>query len=1180
MADAPCKPSFIEALRQVESSFEVVHKQILSVKESIGVLSDVSASLHSPAESEKAINPIPIQSKANHADGTNGKGASSVLVEPIALCEHWRQAAKTPSKKHVPSTQNLVTGRSTSIELHPVWRELATKTARILQTRSTEISIKAMSTQKSSRRTNELVGSNRLRTSIYTTVKRVSGIGMDTSVKSPEITLGLRRVDFSCPSFPVMPHGKPRIVWDSLGLNLLFVELVVLPLTLAWNIEPDATAGGKFLSLLSWSAAIFWMTDMAMNSVTAYYEAGCLVTSWRKILKHYAMGWFGVDIVIVLLDVLMLAAPQLQSFAGLRSARAVRALRAMRLLRVFKVNKLAAIIEEATFAAGRQWVLVLGAMIKIAVIGIVATHFMTCVWFYIGLTTSEEGQESWLVKKQAEQVEMGLQYLQSLVYIIAPPSPPPIDVDSPVENFVHVVIVLFVWSVVGSSVGRVTSIIAELRAINSERTMKRREVRAYLHSQRTPLELTSRIMRFVDHTLKQQQASVAVDLSLISPTLQSELHLNQRGNVFAKHPLFALIGTLFQQVYAEICGAFKKQVFDKGETVFQMGQFSTLIYFTADSGRFDLISDVGDVEAVVDAESRWFNELGLFIELSTHDSSLVATTFSDVFTLSGEELRTCIQNDTDCVGLMCEYAKDFVTLIARKGEHGFRVQEECSWKACKQNRYYRNWQPDQDLLLETIEIKQAAVPDDAEIKDACELVRHVQSGFEMSQAALAETLQMLLPEIHPQHGTYMIFAQTMERERSESGCLSILNLVADQFEEFRSPQTADKLTQDQWHELRQILAWIQPDEQDVHAALVLLAIYLLGKCTRLVEQLPETERRAERAVLYILSKNSQVAPSVKSLPQKGYELIYRAVQLHDQFNFAQMLQGENTPANVRKLQELLQEDIHLFRFYILFLLGFMSGLAAGRGSRFMSSNNAKPIIGGCRTLQSLMKSTPQAIYWSVILGKALQLRRPTETATDLVLIRLACLSRVQDEAAFMEIQDTWNGLSRNKREILMNHFLADGITHRAFLLKFLPLCIGNALVNPLVKLHSFFEVLVELLQMLAVFVDYEPALSDTKLIQVDLADFADFIKIVQNRYVFETCISRCQFRVIGSQTYIDMSHKNWSRCNEPETDMTSLAHSVKDVLNRFEVFEAAVTKRTLPRMTISPPYPDDDIFDL
>ena len=118
-----------------------------------------------------------------------------------------------------------------------------------------------------------------------------------------------------------------------------------------------------------------------------------------------------------------------------------------------------------------------------------------------------------------------------------------------------------------------------------------------------------------------------------------------------------------------------------------------------------------------------------------------------------------------------------------------------------------------------------------------------------------------------------------------------------------------------------------------------------------------------------------------------------ALGVHELFNLAQMLQGENLPANILQLRECIAEKQHegpdIFRFYILFLLlafyatvssmlrstaiytvlcaniyiyilsyivirsvpegmferrrweswprlGFMSGIAAGKGSRFMN----------------------------------------------------------------------------------------------------------------------------------------------------------------------------------------------------------------------------------------------------
>ena len=40
--------------------------------------------------------------------------------------------------------------------------------------------------------------------------------------------------------------------------------------------------------------------------------------------------------------------------------------------------------------------------------------------------------------------------------------------------------------------------------------------------------------------------------------------------------------------------------------------------------------------------------------------------------------------------------------------------------------------------------------------------------------------------------------------------------------------------------------------------------------------------------------------------------------------------------------------------------------------------------------------------------------------------------------------------------------------------------------------------------------------SEEKMIPVDLSEMAEFIAVVQNRFVFLTCVSRCQVQFVGS----------------------------------------------------------------
>jgi len=233
---------------------------------------------------------------------------------------------------------------------------------------------------------------------------------------------------------------------------------------------------------------------------------------------------------------------------------------------------------------------------------------------------------------------------------------------------------------------------------------------------------------------------------------------------------------------------------------------------------------------------------------------------------------------------------------------------------------------------------------------------------------------------------------------------------------------------------------------------------------------------------------------------------------------------------------------------MLFLLGFMSGIAGGKGSRFMNARNAEAVIAGFCMIKHILNCQPREIYWGYLTSRARSLQLPSGTPEDLVLIRLACLSRVQDLTTYAVLRASWEALGDRERSVLVDHFLADGIEKRAFVLEFLPACVASAKSNPLLGLTLLMEVLVELLTNLQPAVSASPEVSDVMMLPVDLMDMSEFIAAVQNRFIFQTCVSRCAFRFSMGRVNVEMTGGNWGRSNDPDTDLTSLSYELKDLL--------------------------------
>eukprot|EP00438_Fugacium_kawagutii_P003373 Skav228254 [mRNA] locus=scaffold3112:264241:268087:+ [translate_table: standard] len=932
----------------------------------------------------------------------------------------------------------------------------------------------------------------------------------------------------------IQPAGRFRLSWDAAGLFLILLDAFILPVTLAWDLRSSfETVGGAIQSLAFWISVIFWTTDVVFNFSTGFYKSGKLISHRGQIISHYIKTWLFFDLILLSIDFLH-AFTEMGELAALRYARMVRA---FRLLRLLKMSKLQDILQEVAASTGQQWIMLVIAIVNTAFMILIVAHILTCMWFWLGRAAEDDGIVSWIQRSGGPdyrtELSIYVQYLHSLRYIMNAPSPPDISPESARERLFDIFSYVFTLAVIGSAISAIAGTLQELKAMNEASARQRREIRIYLTSQNASFELVSRIMKFVDYKLA-KMSFVTFEPGLISTTLQTELFVGQRSRFLERLPIFLLTSDLFPDVFATICAALNKNVYEQKEYIFVAGAWSTALYITA-AGTF-VYGDERNRSDELEGE-HWFGELSLYSEQTIHSSTLSARTFAEVFALTGADLADCVRDSPGCTSMFCEYAKDFVSSMQRASlTTSVEEQAQISDKCCKQNQFYQVLYPDPSKLFHNIAVAKrvkaswirhlksqnqtismgvsdaskkpqeedseeyhlddsdsiSVNTEDTDLEDPGlrEMLAKVAGG-EFGQS-LAKDLESSVPELHSQLGSHMVFEQAAERDRAISSCISILALVHDRYDVFTEPQAAPvKLRPEQWQVLRRIVSMISPNEEQMQAVIVLLSIRGLGKCKTVLSQVPSDMKRPERAVIHLMTAEPQVVPSVSWLTETQRESITNALQVHETFNLAQMLQGENVPANVAELFQLVhqqdQEGSDGFHFYMLFLLGFMSGIAAGNGSRFMNAKNAEAAISGFLMLQSLLKSPARDIYWGYMTTRARALKIPFETAEDLVLVRLACLSRLQDASQYGALRGSWDVLGTFQKTVLTNHFLADGIQTRAFLLEFLPNCVANA------KSNGLQLVLVELLTNLKQAVQASKETKEVMLLPVDLMDMSEFI---------------------------------------------------------------------------------------
>eukprot|EP00971_Amphidinium_carterae_P255259 5067424-Amphidinium_carterae.1 len=80
--------------------------------------------------------------------------------------------------------------------------------------------------------------------------------------------------------FPLHPTSKRRIAFDAMCVVFLLLDLVFVPVIIAWNI-----AMIDLWRYLGWTVTAFWTLDMILNFCTGYTDGSTLVMSWKAIAK-------------------------------------------------------------------------------------------------------------------------------------------------------------------------------------------------------------------------------------------------------------------------------------------------------------------------------------------------------------------------------------------------------------------------------------------------------------------------------------------------------------------------------------------------------------------------------------------------------------------------------------------------------------------------------------------------------------------------------------------------------------------------------------------------------------------------------------------------------------------------------------------------------------------------------
>eukprot|EP00931_Biecheleriopsis_adriatica_P057726 TRINITY_DN34267_c0_g1_i1.p1 TRINITY_DN34267_c0_g1~~TRINITY_DN34267_c0_g1_i1.p1 ORF type:complete len:1226 (+),score=202.09 TRINITY_DN34267_c0_g1_i1:54-3731(+) len=966
------------------------------------------------------------------------------------------------------------------------------------------------------------------------------------------------------------PSGSFCGIWGLVSMILVIYDGIMIPVNVAWT--RDLPPGEYNLFIF---ATIFWTFDMVLTLNTGVYKNDRLYMSRLPIWKNYCTTWFLIDIFLLSLDYLfiMMSDESLTNFKVMRSARFARftrLLRVARLLRLFRGSRrfhamassgIGRKVLELGEAYGMTWIIILGAVCRSMLIFFLMAHFLACTWYFIGERVRDDGSDaSWLDVEGFAMASADVQYTRSLHWSLALMTTNTNDaVISPQNQWERVFTICTIFSsilVLGVGATALAGTISTLNQMNAEVGNTKRQVQRHATATGITEDLAGRITRFAIESLRRRRTMMLdpVIQELLSANLVSELVVSQRARHLRIHPLFEHIFSSYPEALLNVCTAFQMRLFSDDEAIFSSTTWAECFIVTW-HGRYHFVQssrtedDRDEIDFFV-TEPAYFSEVCLFTRVM-HSATLTALSFGDGFTLTGQDFVHAVRPYPGCIACVYRYATAFLGQLWRGEVTG-------SNKVALSDYLPSSLAADavEDARVIPFDFRQLAlnrVSQHAVMPG--ELISTLLAGkVQAEDQDVAKEFAKVFPELDREKGIYAQLKAHQESERSMSALICARLLLGNRYEGFVEKQPVNKrMSREVWDSLQEIVRWADMDETMVHGMFVFLAIREMGKVKALTKTLPRAARASpESAVLSLMQMVPEVSPSFSCLGTEQQVLVEKALKTFSHFNLAQLLQAENSPAQVEFLQQYVQaEGESLLKFYIMNLIAIMCAIRGTEtllGSLFMDNHNGKMVLAGVQCLQHLPTAEAPAIYWSFIRRYAQELGLRHETLEDFVVARLACLSRVNAGEVPL-LLEAWSKLPAAECKLLVDHFSADGITRRAVLFMYLPLYFEHAQKNRAVGMYRALVTLIGILELLAQ--DGRLVESEELNINIDLSDLASFAREVKAPRIFEATPSFCKVIYTATHIRVAVLTAHWQRVfrrtwqDEPTQEMKHMLRKVE-----------------------------------
>lgn len=250
-------------------------------------------------------------------------------------------------------------------------------------------------------------------------------------------------------------------------------------------------------------------------------------------------------------------APQL-----LKLLKVAKLLKMLKILRVMKVKKLIAKFEEYIVTDSMDLMV---TFFNITIKIIIMAHYMSCLFFYVGMDEVRANMDGWIVKFNIDKMSLEDRYITSMYWAFTTMSGVGYGDLTPqtrIERTVCLLLMMFSCGIFAYIVNSIGNIVSRFNRIATSFREKMLYINRYLAEKKDfPPEIRNKVRRYLDYVFDQKQ-DIKVDerevYMLLNERLKEKLQMHLRGRIVSGIQMFQAFGIEF---LSDITTCFRPQTY-------------------------------------------------------------------------------------------------------------------------------------------------------------------------------------------------------------------------------------------------------------------------------------------------------------------------------------------------------------------------------------------------------------------------------------------------------------------------------------------------------------------------------------------------------------------------------------------------------------------------------------------